>query len=91
MMVEVFFLFTSINSRSPLRGSFGTPTALEFHDIAHMYNMDYIRVDTISELSEKFSSDKKWSLRLIEIFTDRAENVQAHRALWNRINAEFKA
>ncbi|WP_446935837.1 2-succinyl-5-enolpyruvyl-6-hydroxy-3-cyclohexene-1-carboxylic-acid synthase [Lysinibacillus fusiformis] len=70
---------------------FGTPTALEFHDIAHMYNMDYIRVDTISELSEKFSSDKKRPLRLIEIFTDRAENVQAHRALWNRINAEFKA
>jgi len=53
--------------------------------------MDYIRVDTISELSEKFSSDKKRPLRLIEIFTDRAENVQAHRALWNRINAEFKA
>jgi len=30
---------------------FGTPTALEFRDIAHMYNMDYVRVETISELS----------------------------------------
>lgn len=37
---------------------FGTPTALEFRDIAHMYEMDYIRVETISELSEKFSASK---------------------------------
>jgi len=70
---------------------FGTPTALEFQDIAHMYNMDYVRVDTIAELSGKFSSVKKRPLRLVEIFTDRAENVQAHRELWNRINAELKA
>ncbi|MED3876698.1 2-succinyl-5-enolpyruvyl-6-hydroxy-3-cyclohexene-1-carboxylic-acid synthase [Lysinibacillus capsici] len=69
---------------------FGTPTALEFRDIAHMYDMDYVRVETISELSEKFSTCKNHSLRLVEIFTDRTENVNAHRGLWNRINAELK-
>ncbi|KOS64351.1 2-succinyl-5-enolpyruvyl-6-hydroxy-3-cyclohexene-1-carboxylic-acid synthase [Lysinibacillus agricola] len=70
---------------------FGTPTALKFHDIANMYDMDYIRVDDISELSEKFASIKKRPLRLFEIFTDREENVYAHRALWNLINAGLKA
>lgn len=56
-----------------------------------MYDMDYVRVESIDELSEKFSTSKKRSLRLVEIFTDRTENVNAHRGLWNRINAELKA
>jgi len=70
---------------------FGTPTALEFFDIANMYGMDYIRVEDISELSVKFTMFKNQPMRLIEIFTDREENVYAHRALWNRINAGLKA
>jgi len=70
---------------------FGTPTALKFNDIANMYDMDYIRVDDISELSVKFTTMKKRPMRLIEIFTNREENVYAHRALWNRINAGLKA
>ncbi|AVK85759.1 2-succinyl-5-enolpyruvyl-6-hydroxy-3-cyclohexene-1-carboxylic-acid synthase [Lysinibacillus sp. B2A1] len=70
---------------------FGTPTALEFNDVAQMYDVDYIRVEDISELSEKFTTVKKRPLRLLEIFTDREENVYAHRALWNRINAGLKA
>ncbi|MGE7912600.1 2-succinyl-5-enolpyruvyl-6-hydroxy-3-cyclohexene-1-carboxylic-acid synthase [Lysinibacillus xylanilyticus] len=70
---------------------FGTPTALKFHDIAKMYDMDYIRVNDISELSVKFTTMKKRPMRLIEIFTNREENVYAHRALWNRINAGLKA
>ncbi|MFF2174846.1 2-succinyl-5-enolpyruvyl-6-hydroxy-3-cyclohexene-1-carboxylic-acid synthase [Lysinibacillus sp. NPDC058147] len=70
---------------------FGTPTALKFHDIANMYDMDYIRVDDISELTVKFTTIKKRPMRLIEIFTNREENVYAHRALWNRINAGLKA
>lgn len=70
---------------------FGTPTALEFFDIANMYGMDYIRVDDISELSVKFTTTKKRPMRLIEIFTNREENGYAHRALWNRINAGLKA
>lgn len=70
---------------------FGTPTSLEFNDVAQMYDVDYIRVEDISELSEKFTTVKKRPLRLLEIFTDREENVYAHRALWNRINAGLKA
>lgn len=70
---------------------FGTPTALEFRDIAHMYDMEYVRVDEIAELFPKFTIAKKRPLRLVEIFTDREENVFAHRALWQRINSGLKA
>lgn len=70
---------------------FGTPTALEFQDIARMYDMDYICIEDIAQLVPKFNMVKKGPLRLIEIFTDREENVYAHRALWNRINAGLKA
>ncbi|MEG0259942.1 MAG: thiamine pyrophosphate-dependent enzyme, partial [Lysinibacillus sp.] len=70
---------------------FGTPTALEFTDVAKMYDMDYLRVEEISELYAKFTRVKKKPLRLMEIFTNREENVYAHRALWQRITAGLKA
>lgn len=70
---------------------FGTPTALAFRDIAQMYDMEYVRVDEIAELFPKFMMAKKRSLRLVEIFTDREENVFAHRALWKQINSGLKA
>ena len=70
---------------------FATPTALEFRDIAHMYNMEYVRVEEINDLFPKFAMAKKRPLRLLEIFTDREGNVFAHRALWQRINSGLKA
>ncbi|GLC88130.1 2-succinyl-5-enolpyruvyl-6-hydroxy-3-cyclohexene-1-carboxylic-acid synthase [Lysinibacillus piscis] len=70
---------------------FGTPTALTFNDMAKMYDLDYIRIEHITELAQKLVEPKKRPLRLVEIFTDREENVYAHRALWNRINAGLKA
>ena len=70
---------------------FGTPTALAFRDIAHMYDMDYVRVDEITELVPKLSVAKKRPLRLVEIFTNREENVFAHKALWKQINSGIKA
>lgn len=70
---------------------FGTPTALEFADIANMYDMEYFRVEHIDELFPKFAIEQLTPLRLIEVFTDREENVYAHRALWQQINNGLKA
>ncbi|UZN01206.1 hypothetical protein OL548_30980 [Lysinibacillus sp. MHQ-1] len=65
MMVEEFFSYLPQSTvEAHYEDLFGTPTALEFQDIAHMYNMDYVRVDTIAELSGKFSSVKKTSFTL---------------------------
>lgn len=69
---------------------FGTPTALSFSHIAKMYEMEYLWVDNLDELFPKFAAEQKMSMRLIEIFTDREENVYAHRALWQQINTGLK-
>lgn len=69
---------------------FGTPTALTFEYIAQMYDLDYVRVTTITELTEAIQSEKLAPVRLIEAFTNRADNVVEHRALWQRINERLE-
>lgn len=66
---------------------FGTPTALKFEDIAKMYDMEYIQIKELSEMNSVLSNEKQKPLRLIEVFTDRQENVAAHRRLWQQIHA----
>jgi len=68
---------------------FGTPTALHFQDAAHMYEMDYINIKHFDE-REKLFENSEQPLRLIEITTNRDENVQAHRRLWQQIHLELK-
>lgn len=68
---------------------FGTPTALKFQDVANMYGMDYLLINHFDEKEKIFDKGDK-PLRLIEIRTNRNENVQAHRKLWQHINSELK-
>ncbi len=67
---------------------FGTPTALQFADVAKMYEMEYIQIKEFDEM-EKLLEPQNNPLRLIEIFTDRQENVVSHRKLWQRIHEEL--
>ena len=69
---------------------FGTPTALEFEQIATMYDIEYFQVEELDEFSTILQTEKLHALRLIEVFTDREENVYAHRALWQQINTGLK-
>lgn len=69
---------------------FGTPTSLQFAEIAKMYDMDYLSIHTLDELSPLFEQPKAKPLRLVEIFTNREENVAAHRKLWQRIHEELE-
>lgn len=68
---------------------FGTPTALQFNDVANMYQMDYVKIEQFDEKEEIFLQ-KENPLRLVEIITNRQENVQAHRKLWQQIHSELK-
>lgn len=69
---------------------FGTPTALQFEQVAIMYDMEYIQVNKLVEMKGIFNSERTNPLRLIEVFTDRQENVAAHRRLWQQIHSEMK-
>lgn len=68
---------------------FGTPTALTFQELAKMYQMDYVKIDQLHEIDQIFTHSHN-PLRLVEIFTNRNENVQAHRNLWQQIHSEMK-
>lgn len=70
---------------------FGTPTALTFESVAAMYSMDYVKTSTIEEFELAINTQKQKPIQLIEAFTNRAQNVTAHRNLWQTINAELDA
>lgn len=68
---------------------FGTPSGLQFDHLAKMYDAQYIAVQTKEELAEVLKTPKQKPIRIIEVFTDRPHNVQAHRKLWDSISKEI--
>lgn len=65
---------------------FGTPTALTFEQVAQMYEMEYKKATTKEQFLQALLAEKQTSIKLIEVFTNREENVKQHRQLWARIN-----
>lgn len=70
---------------------FGTPTALQFEQVARMYDMEYTQINELNEMNNLFNQMVDKPLRLIEVFTDRKENVEAHRRLWQKIHSEWNS
>lgn len=64
---------------------FGTPTGVTFEHIAAMYEAQYDAVHTIESFKEVLTAEKTKPLRIIEVFTNRAENVTEHRQLWQKM------
>lgn len=68
---------------------FGTPTGLTFGDTAKMYDAQYAAVDTAEQLAEALDQPKDRAVKIIEVFTNRQNNVTIHRKLWNRFGEEL--
>lgn len=64
---------------------FGTPTGLTFDSIAKMYDAQYEAVHTIDGFKEAVQKEKTAPLKIIEVCTNRAENVSVHRQLWQNM------
>lgn len=64
---------------------FGTPTGLTFEHIAAMYDAQYEAIHTLETFKEALNKPKDKPIRIFEVFTDRTENVVAHRKLWNEM------
>lgn len=64
---------------------FGTPTNRTFEHIAEMYNAQYDAARSIAEFETALYTKKTADLRIIEMFTNRAENVAAHRTVWKEV------
>ncbi|MDN7246088.1 2-succinyl-5-enolpyruvyl-6-hydroxy-3-cyclohexene-1-carboxylic-acid synthase [Planococcus shenhongbingii] len=68
---------------------FGTPTGMNFKDAANMYDTEYAAVHSKEELISALRSHKQKLVKIIEVFTDRQQNVEVHRKLWNRFSEEL--
>ena len=54
-----------------------------------MYDAEYANVTTKEAFETVLQTPKNKAIRIIEVMTDRAENVATHRALWQAINEEL--
>lgn len=68
---------------------FGTPTGMTFGDAAKMYDAQYAAVETVEQLAEALDQPKNKAVKIIEVFTDRQNNVTIHRKLWSRFDEEL--
>ncbi len=70
---------------------FGTPHGLDFRPLADFYGADFIRVtDRAAFRAALQTALGGKGLRIIEVRTDRAENVERHRTVWPRVNAALE-
>lgn len=68
---------------------FGTPTGLGFEEIARMYEAQYEFVQTKEQFKNVLQQPKEKNIRMIEVQTNREENVVTHRKLWSHLNEEL--
>ena len=68
---------------------FGTPTGLSFDAIAHMYEAEYYMVESKETFLRALNTPKQTDIRIIEVKTNRQENVRVHRQLWKAISEEL--
>jgi 2-succinyl-5-enolpyruvyl-6-hydroxy-3-cyclohexene-1-carboxylate synthase len=65
---------------------FGTPHGLDFSPVAKLYGVDFQRVTTREEyraaLTASFESP---GVQVIEIETDREENLRLHQRIWDKV------
>ncbi|MCA1320008.1 2-succinyl-5-enolpyruvyl-6-hydroxy-3-cyclohexene-1-carboxylic-acid synthase [Bacillus tianshenii] len=70
---------------------FGTPMNMDFEHAARLYDANYSLVGSWDsfrrELSKSLSNK---GLHIIEVPTNREENEQEHRKLWNSVSQEIK-
>ena len=64
---------------------FGTPTGLTFDHIAAMYDAQYAAITSPEAFKKELAKEKNKPVRIIEVFTNRQVNVQAHREMWRQI------
>ncbi|WP_110114227.1 2-succinyl-5-enolpyruvyl-6-hydroxy-3-cyclohexene-1-carboxylic-acid synthase [Bacillus sp. CGMCC 1.16541] len=69
---------------------FGTPTGIDYEHVVNMYGGTFLKAKTWDDfgmyLRDSVSSK---GLHVIEVQTNRQENVQLHRKLWNNVSQEM--
>lgn len=70
---------------------FGTPLDLDYSKAVEMYGGKFTSIKDWKHFNSTILNDRQESsLRVIEIVTNRDENVKEHHDLWNRVSQEIK-
>lgn len=65
---------------------FGTPLGINFKHVVHMYNGHYRNPETLGDLRQDLNgSYKKKGITVIEVKTNRDENLKSHQLKWNQL------
>jgi 2-succinyl-5-enolpyruvyl-6-hydroxy-3-cyclohexene-1-carboxylate synthase len=71
---------------------FGTPTGLEFEHAVHLYGGHYVRIESWEQFKKELTVSIDTSgLHVLEINTNRQENVQVHKDVWQKALEQIKA
>jgi 2-succinyl-5-enolpyruvyl-6-hydroxy-3-cyclohexene-1-carboxylate synthase len=69
---------------------FGTPLHIDFKHIAHLYDGTYVKVESWEHLEESLrTAYTEGGIHLIEVRTNREENVLWHRKEWKQIEEKI--
>ncbi len=85
----IFSYLPQAKAETHFEALFGTPTGLTFDHIAKMYDAQYTSVTSLDTFTQALAMPKEKPLRIIEVFTSRQENVEAHRILWDEITTRL--
>src|SRR5699024_6048180 len=65
---------------------FGTPLGIDFVHAVNMFDGAYEKVTDAEQLARAYEASlNQEGLTVLEVQTDRGENVRWHRALWDEI------
>lgn len=87
----IFSYLPQANVEAHYEDLFGTPTGLTFEQVASMYGFGYKRATTVAEFEAAMCAEKTTPIQIIEVFTNRTQNVTEHRQLWKNINEGLDA
>lgn len=82
----IFSYLPQANVEAHYEDLFGTPTHLSFKELAKMYDLQYANITSLEAFKQEMEKPKEKAVRLVEVMTNREENVQAHRLLWQSIS-----
>ncbi|WP_340003217.1 2-succinyl-5-enolpyruvyl-6-hydroxy-3-cyclohexene-1-carboxylic-acid synthase [Oceanobacillus sp. FSL K6-0127] len=86
----IFSFLPQSNDKRHFEALFGTPVNIEFKKAIEMYGGEYMQAMTEDHLKELLAASYLHEgLSVIEIKTDRTENVTWHREKWNAIEKEI--
>jgi 2-succinyl-5-enolpyruvyl-6-hydroxy-3-cyclohexene-1-carboxylate synthase len=84
----IFSFLPQAEHQGRFEALFGTPHGLDFAAAAAVYGIEFIRAETRREFRSALTNSMAVTgVQIIEVRTDRAENVGAHREIWRRVAA----